>query len=59
MLVTWAGERGRNAKEEAYTRADHEGSAGIDRDVQADLEPDQTPQFAGLQTAGTTGSPGC
>ena len=30
-----------------------EGGAGIDRDVQADLQGDQTPQFAGLQTAGT------
>ena len=36
-----------------------EGGAGIDRDVQADLQGDQTPQFAGLQTAGATGSPGC
>ena len=27
MLVTWAGERGRNAKEEVYTRAGHQQAA--------------------------------
>ncbi len=59
MLVTWAGERGRNAKEEAYTRAGHEGGAGTDRDVQTDLQPHQTTQLPGLQAAGATGCPGC
>ena len=59
MLVTWVGERGRNAKEEAYTRVGHEGGADTDRGVQTDLQPRQTTQFAGLQTAGAAGSPGC